>query len=358
MFRLRERTTILVLAAVLAGICLPATHGQISVPVRGRTGAVAPESPPLFRRVVKVGMTVSDLDRSLVFYQDVLSFQKVSEREVAGKALEQETGVFGVRCRIAEMKLGDETLELTQYLAASTPGKAYPADSRSHDQWFQHIAIITSDMDAAYAKLRANKVTYGSTGPQTLPQWNKNAAGIKAFYFRDPDGHVLETLQFPQGKGEARWQSKQRLFLGIDHTAIVVQDTDKSLAFYRDLCGMTIVGGSENYGDEQEHLNNVEGAHLRITTLKAASGPAVELLEYQQPRDGRPYPADAKPNDLLHWQTTITVTDAATAWKSFSEHGITPSRRPVRIPEASGLQVPTFLLGDPDGHVLQIESEN
>src|SRR5437763_15422241 len=92
-------------------------------------------------------------------------------------------------------------------------------------------------MDAAYARLSSFKVRQISTGPQTLPEWNKNAAGIKAFYFRDPDGHVLEVLQFPRGKGEDRWQSKNALFLGIDHTAIVVQDTQRSLAFFWDFCG-------------------------------------------------------------------------------------------------------------------------
>ena len=64
-----------------------------------------------------------------------------------------------------------------------------------------------------------------------------------------------------------------------------------------------MAGGSENWGTEQEHLNNVFGARLRITTLRAARGPGVELLEYLAPTDGRPYPADARANDLLHWET-------------------------------------------------------
>ena len=81
-----------------------------------------------------------------------------------------------------------------------------------------------------------------------------------------------------------------KLFLGIDHTAIVVWDTDASLKFYRDLLGMHVAGESENYGTEQEHLNNVFGAHLRITALRGASGPGIELLEYLAPRDGRPFP--------------------------------------------------------------------
>jgi len=67
------------------------------------------------------------------------------------------------------------------------------------------------------------------------------------------------------------------VFLGIDHTAIVVDDTNASLRFYRDTLGMQVAGESENYEVEQEHLNNVFGARLRITALRAAKGPGIEL---------------------------------------------------------------------------------
>src|SRR5215510_1516586 len=115
--------------------------------------------------------------------------------------------------RIVRMRLGDELIEISEYLAPR--GRPIPADSRSHDQWFQHIAIVVSDMDKAYQQLRANKVQHTSTGPQRIPDWNKAAAGIKAFYFKDPDGHNLELIYFPPGKGDPRWQQTNgRLFFG------------------------------------------------------------------------------------------------------------------------------------------------
>jgi catechol 2,3-dioxygenase-like lactoylglutathione lyase family enzyme len=171
----------------------------------------------------------------------------------------------------------------------------------------QHVAIVTSDMNAAYARLRAHGVVHASTGPQRLPDWNVNAAGIEAFYFKDPDGHFLEILAFPDGKGDPKWQRRNQLFLGIDHTAIVSTDTERSLTFYRDGLGLALAGGAENYGIEQEHLNNVFGVRLRITTLRAPSGPGVELLEYLAPRDGRFTSRDLKANDLAHWHTTIAA---------------------------------------------------
>src|SRR3974377_1118375 len=210
------------------------------------------------------------------------SRSRVSDTEVAGESYEHLEGVFGVRMRVVRMRLGEEFIELTEYLAPK--GRPIPVDSRSNDRWFQHIAIIVSDMDKAYAWLSQNKVEHASSGPQRLPDWNKNAAGISAFYFKDPDEHPVEVLQFPADKGQEKWHRQtDRLFLGIDHTAIVVWSTDASLRFYRDLLGMHVAGESENYGTEQEHLNNVFGAHLRITALRGVSGPGIELLECLAP---------------------------------------------------------------------------
>ncbi|CAN5581523.1 VOC family protein [soil metagenome] len=296
------------------------------------------------RAVESIGMTVDDMDRSVDFYTRVLDFKKISDDEIAGQQFEKLYGVFGLRARIVALKLGNETIELTEFL---TPrGKLVPRDSRSNDRWFQHIAIVTTDMDRAYQRLRGNKVRHASTGPQRLPDSNPNAGGIKAFYFRDPDDHNVEVIYFPAGKGDPKWQNRNELFPGIDHTAIVVEDTAKGLAFYRDVLGMRVAGTSENYGTEQEHLNNVEGAHLRITGLRAESGPGVEFLEYVAPNDGRPYPVDAKANDLIAWHTTFVAADAAGLISDLKAKGyaiVTSEPKPN-----------CFLIRDADGHFVQV----
>lgn len=301
-----------------------------------------------------VGMTVSDMDRSIEFYSRILSFEKVSDVEVVGEDYERLEGVFGVRMRVVRMRLGDEFIELSEYLAPK--GRPIPIDSRSNDRWFQHVAIITSDMKKAYAWLRENKVEHASTGPQRLPDWNKNAGGIEAFYFKDPDHHALEVLQFPEGKGAEKWHSKKSLFLGIDHTAIVVGNTDASLKFYQDTLGLRVAGTSENFGTEQEHLNNVFGARLRITGLRALNGgPGIEFLEYLAPQDGRAYPADARSNDLFHWQTSLRVGSVAgVAQNLLLGKYLFVSPGVVLLNERQLGFSKGLLVRDPDGHVMQI----
>ena len=305
--------------------------------------------------VESIGMTVSDMDRSVEFYS-ALTFQKVKDVEVSGEQYEHLEGVFGARMRIVRMQLGKEFLDLTQYLAP--PGRPIPPDSRSNDLWFQHIAIVVRDMDQAFEKLRALKVPFVSTGPQTLPPSIKAAAGIKAFYFRDPDQHNLEIIYFPPGKGDPRWQEKtDKLFVGIDHTAIGISNTDACLKFYRDLLGLRKAGESENFGTEQEHLNQVFGAHLRITGLRAPSGPGIEFLEYLTPRDGRPRPADVHANDVVHWQTMITTDDVDLMAKKLRDaHVHFVSSGVVVMPKDKAGFAKGALVSDPEGHnVLLIQ---
>ncbi len=82
------------------------------------------------------------------------------------------------------------------------------------------------------------------------------------------------------------------------------------MKFYRDALGLRVAGESENYGIEQERLNNVFGARLHITGLRAATGMGIEFLEYLAPRDGRPMPIDERANDLIHRQTMLVTHDA------------------------------------------------
>jgi catechol 2,3-dioxygenase-like lactoylglutathione lyase family enzyme len=295
-----KRTAPLFFAAIVAAIGVFAAVGAHAVAVTG---------------VDSISIPVSDVDRAVDFYTRVLTFRKVADREISGDGYEHLFGVFGLKARSARLQLGGEYIELVQVLTPA--GRPQPVDFHSNDRWFQHIAIIVSDMDKAYARLEGAHVTHASPGPQTLPDWNPNAGGISAYYFKDPDGNHLEILHFPAGKGAPKWhQSSPDLFLGVDHTAIVVDNTEASLAFYRDSLGMKVAGASENYGPEQERLNNVFGAHLRITALRAASGPGIEFLEYLSPRTGRPYPADSTAADRWGWTVNLRVDGNGTATKA------------------------------------------
>jgi catechol 2,3-dioxygenase-like lactoylglutathione lyase family enzyme len=309
------------------------------------------------KEIGAVGITVSNMEQSVKFYSQVLGFKKISDIELAGTQYEKLQGIFGLRMRIVRMQLGDEYIDLTDYLTSG--GRSIPENANSNDLIFQHIAVVVSDMDKAYQHLRKYMVMHVSTGPQTIPKSNTAAVGVKAFYFHDPDMHNLELIYFPKGKGQAKWQApKGKLFLGIDHTAIAVSNTDSSLYFYEDLLGIMRKGDSWNMGMEQAHLNFVEGASLHITGLRAAKGPGIEFLEYLAPGPGKYYPADSKTDDIWHWQTTLFTDDAEKLYKQFaaSEYKIV-SKELVDLQSKNGRHRKAFIVRDRDGHAMLIVEE-
>ena len=121
-------------------------------------------------------------------------------------------------------------------------------------------------------------------GPETLPA---SSGGVRAFKFRDPDGHPLELLWLPPGRGRPEWHERARAapsdepFLGIDHSALAVSSTRRSLAFYRSL-GLHIADRSVNGGPAQSRLDGVAAARVRVTGLRPASnrrpGPGTACL--------------------------------------------------------------------------------
>ncbi len=302
-----------------------------------------------------IAFPIADLERSVSFFTDVLSFREVSRSEAVSDEIDRLTGVFGTNVRAATLALGEERIRLVQYVTPE--GRPVPLDSASNDGWFQHIAIVVSDMDEAYNRLRSRRVKQISTDPQTLPEWNTTAAGIRAIYFRDPDNHPLELIYFPPGKGNPKWhRNSDNLFLGIDHTAIATADTDASVRFYQAL-GFRVAGESLNYGREQERLNHIFGSRVRITGMSAGAGPGVELLEYITPGSGRPYPPDSRPNDLWHVSTAVLVDDFERTVEQLRDHGVSfispdaASLDPIGGGDAQGV-----LVRDPDGHALLIRS--
>jgi len=331
-----------VILAVL--LCLPT-----------RQAFAAESSSAVVTAVASVGFTVSDMDRSVAFYRDVLTFKPVSDVEVDGPEYDQLWGIFGVRARVVRLQLGEQQLDLIEFLSPPDV-RPIPVPSYSNDLWFQHVAIVVRDMEAAWEQLRKHHVRQISPRPQTIPVSNTAAAGIKAIKFRDPDGHNLEFLWFPDGKGHPRWhQAGSNIFMGIDHTAMTVRSTENSIGFYRDLLGMTVAGGTLNMGAEQEHLDSLPGAKARVTGMNPVVGPpGVEFLEYQLPTAGRPFPINSHPTDLWHWQTTLVVPDVEAAAARLQGMGRFVSSGVVTLPDKVLGFTKGFLIRDPDGHALQL----
>ncbi|MHC5672058.1 VOC family protein [Nostoc sp.] len=318
------------------------------------------------QRIRAIGLTVTNCvgvarrrHRSLEFYKEALGFELVSDITVEGQDYSDLQDVAEAKVRIITLRLGDELIELMEYLKIQ--GKPIPSDSQSNDLWFQHLAIVVSDMDRAYAHLRSFPIEAISVSPQTMPPDNEASAGVRAFKFKDPDGHDLELIWFPPDKGKDKWhQNSDRLFLGIDHSAIAVSNTEQSLHFYCDLLGMQIDSRSLNWQSTQTRLDNLPGAKVQITALRTVQdGVGIELLDYILPGKGRPIPSDWKSCDIAKVQIELVVNDIEQAVEILRQNGVQfVSSRIVQFTDSASPDRNGCLVKDPDGHAILLIAES
>ncbi|UPM50101.1 VOC family protein [Synechococcus sp. A10-1-5-1] len=320
-------------------------------------------------QVANVGFSCSDAETLAHFYEQHLGCRRVESVEIHGGPYAELIGLAGSRLRLHRLQLGEEQLELTEVLKLGPelrPGRPIPQDSRSCDLWFQHICVVVADMAQAAAPISA-KVQAGvlqaiSKAPQTLPAWNQAAAGIQAYKFHDPEGHCLELLQFPKGKGDARWHPDHpgRTFLGIDHSAIANANTDRSAAFYGELLGLRFGGDGVNHGLEQDQLDGLEGTQVHISAHRCPRGAGIECLNYIEPTGGRPIPADQSAADIAHWQIRLQVSDLNSISQGLEAFGGSLVSGGIHTLSSDQASVLGFRRGlqvrDPDGHQLQLVS--
>ena len=229
------------------------------------------------RRLTRFSLTTANARELAAFYERAFGCRQIAKERHVGTGFENLLGVEGGAESIT-LGLGDEIIEILEF---DRPGRSYPSGTLSSDLIFQHFAIVVTNIDQACQRLSAvaGWTAISTAGPQRLPD---RSGGVTAFKFRDPDGHPLELLAFPPGKGPAHWQAKRgrALCLGIDHSAISISDSNRSITFYEKI-GFEVDARSHNHGPEQERLDGVLHPQVDVTALAVRQQtPHVELLCY------------------------------------------------------------------------------
>jgi catechol 2,3-dioxygenase-like lactoylglutathione lyase family enzyme len=299
-----------------------------------------------------VSITVADLARTAAFYGDRLGLEIGPERTredpgwITLLGLEQ-----GTTARAVDVTIGQQTLDL---VAFDPPGRLYSPERASNDQWFQHVALVSGDIAAAWKRLEGRgKGTITEGPPVLLPA---NTGGVTAYKFRDPEGHPLEWISFPPKVGDPQWQRKGRsLIMGYDHTAIVAMDVERSIAFYAGLLGFKIGGRSLNIGIEQDHLDGLTDCEVDVVALQPArrATPHVELLHYRMPA-GRTSNFRIRANDVASVRQVHRVDDLGELVRRLEASGVTFAS-PGLVRLKGGEKATTIL--DPDGHMITLMSE-
>jgi len=288
----------------------------------------------------RVVLVTPALGAAIAFFRDALGFHP--EAPPGPAPAELLLGMEGAQARSCRLRVGAQMVELVQYEPA---GAAYPGTVEGNDGRFQHFALVVRDMEAAMARLRRalgwEAITRG--GPQQLPA---GSGGVLAFKFRDPQGHPLEFLQFPQGS--TGWDNigGENPVLGIDHTAISVADVARSMRFYVDGLGLRPASRSLNEGAAQERLDALPAPKLDVVGLNPSEQvPAhLELLGYHAPAP-RMGPASGLA-DIVATRTVLRGSNPAALIQKLGTQG---DRVEIVATDVAGTMA---LIRDPDGHLL------
>ena len=136
------------------------------------------------------GITVSDLERSLRFWRDVLGFEFSHRAHQRGEMAEQITGVKGAELKLAVLKSpSGHKIELLEYVG---PPDRQRADRRSCDLGHVHVALLVDDLDAVLLHIAASG--WKAAGKPQVITLGPNA-GKRVTYVRDPDGTTIELMQ-------------------------------------------------------------------------------------------------------------------------------------------------------------------
>lgn len=145
-----------------------------------------------------IGLTVSDIERSIIFYRDVLGMTLVRRRpHVDSNYVAEQTGYPGLMLSAASLKVSHDSrpsLELVQYM--NQAGLA--ADTASNRPGNSHLCLTTNDLRACHAALQAQGVQFKSAPVEITAGPNQGGLVI---YFYDPDGYILELFQPPDPLG-------------------------------------------------------------------------------------------------------------------------------------------------------------
>jgi catechol 2,3-dioxygenase-like lactoylglutathione lyase family enzyme len=293
-------------------------------------------------------MICREPDRLAGFYEAAFGFTPTGAISIREPALAELIGVPEATARVITLRLGEQQIALAGIWPS---GRSYPRNVSGPSPLFQHCAIVVSDMAAAYARLSAQAGwnTISINGPQVLPA---SSGGVTAYKFRDPDGHPLELLAYPRNAVPARWQNfRASACLGIDHSAISITNTRRSVMFYERL-GLTCIGSSLNRGPEQDELDGIAEAFVEVTALALPtnSTPHIELLCYRD--TGAREWALPNTNDIAATRLVLAVDNKEILRALCAQCSDALLSGPVRF-ESGAFQA---MLRDPDGHSLCLEA--
>ncbi|MBI2907374.1 MAG: VOC family protein [Chloroflexi bacterium] len=274
------------------------------------------------------GLTVSDLDRSIAFYRDLIHMKVEETYEAVGEDIEEATGLPGAQARVAMLTWNNRRLKLMQFLS---PRGKQRFEARICDVGASHGSIRVDNVQEVYDDLRARGVRFMSAPVTPRPERPER----KFTYMLDPDGIVWEVHR------------------GEPHHSHIVADVGKGIALYKDTLGMKVDVALDITGTGIEIGSGLPGAHLRSIHMVLDTDEFLELHHYVYP-GGKRLPQN-RLCDVGCSHVAFEVEDVQRAYEALRARGVRFVAQPVHLTtEKAGVQSVYML--DPEDYVLELRS--
>ncbi|MBI2909209.1 MAG: VOC family protein [Chloroflexi bacterium] len=293
----------------------------------------------MLKRFAYHGVTVSDLDRSVAFYRDLLHMKVERTYEAAGVEIEKATGIAGARTKVVMLRysddFGDHLLKLIQWL---TPEGKKRFEARLCDVGASHTDICLDRVQRVYDELTHRGVRFISPPVRPFPKVTTagprggEPGGNMFTYMLDPDGIVVE------------------LHRRMPHHHHVISDLDRAVVFYRDILGMSVDCIVDISGPGIAEGTGLPGAHLRSAHMVLDTVEYVELHHYVRPEGKKR--SEMRLCDVGCSHVAFEVDDVQQSYQELKAKGVRFLSAPVKL--KAEVRAEMVYMHDQDDYILEL----
>jgi catechol 2,3-dioxygenase-like lactoylglutathione lyase family enzyme len=204
---------------------------------------LAATASPVAAQVVgscHISPVVSDLDRSLRFYRDLLGLEVTTATPVAwddNRALRELHGLPDVRLRYFSARVPGARcgLEPVEFDTRDRSARTW----RMQDPGAVTLILLVRDIDSAFATLKAANVPVVTTGG--APVFPSQKSKSRAVIVRDPDGQFVELAQLVPAPPTTAPASSNVVDMRF---RVTVTDAEERIRYYQEHLGIAIKPGT------------------------------------------------------------------------------------------------------------------
>lgn len=243
-------------------------------------------------RLFQIAMSVTDINKTIRFYDDILGFDPVKKpQKLKGMIPSKIQGYKKVNGLIFWMNDANPSFQLEFFQYFNPPARPMPESARPCDIGYSRMGIRVTDFDGVMHRLKENRIPL-------ITEPIKFGDGRRVC-FRDPDGVYLELIEKPVMISSPFNQNARAATQSV---TLSVPDLKQAEGFFIDVLGMER-SDAVLHTPEMESLWGLAGAETKSSLLKSGNI-LFELVEYLNPR-GRPMPDDRHIGDAGLWHIAV-----------------------------------------------------